>query len=111
MIAVAPSFNRIALSLALERGVNNVGPMAPSATTALKAMGIQAADAVSRIPAQVTTDDLEGADRRGKHRKCAGGLVHNANDTAGFCPADHSFVLSSSRTVNKVGCRVGFAIN
>ena len=49
--------------LALERGVNNVGPMAVSAITALEALGVRAAEAVTRFPAQVTTDDLEGADR------------------------------------------------
>ena len=47
--------------LALERGVNNVGPMAASAIQALEAMGVRAGDAVTRLPAQVTTDDLEGA--------------------------------------------------
>jgi predicted translation initiation factor SUI1 len=47
--------------LALERGVNNVGPMAASAVKALEAMGVRAGDAVTRLPAQVTTDDLEGA--------------------------------------------------
>jgi len=49
--------------LALERGVNNVGPMAVEAITALEALGVRAADAVTRLPAQVTTGDLEGADR------------------------------------------------
>src|SRR5580700_8271058 len=49
--------------LALERGVNNVGPMAVEAITALEALGVRAADAVTRLPAQVTTDDLERADR------------------------------------------------
>src|SRR6202165_1552961 len=49
--------------LALERGVNNVGPMAVEATPALEALGVRAADAVTRLPAQVTTDDLERADR------------------------------------------------
>jgi len=49
--------------LALERGVNNVGPMALEAITALEALGVRAADAVTRLPAQVTTDDLERADR------------------------------------------------
>jgi protein-tyrosine-phosphatase len=49
--------------LALERGVNNVGPMAVSAIAALKAMGVLAPDALSRFPMQVTTDDLERADR------------------------------------------------
>jgi protein-tyrosine phosphatase len=49
--------------LALERGVNNVGPMAASAVKALEALGVRAAEAVTRLPAQVTTDDLERADR------------------------------------------------
>jgi len=49
--------------LALERGVNNVGPMAVAAVKALEALGVRAAEAVARLPAQVTTDDLERADR------------------------------------------------
>src|SRR5439155_22542234 len=49
--------------LALERGVNNAGPMAGSAITALQALGVRASDAVTRPPAPVTTDDLERADR------------------------------------------------
>lgn len=49
--------------LALERGINNVGPMAVSAVDALRAMGLHAADDVSRFPEQVTNDDLQGADR------------------------------------------------
>src|SRR5471030_2422743 len=49
--------------LALERGINNIGPMAVSAVKALEALGVRAADAVARFPAQVTTDDLDGADR------------------------------------------------
>src|SRR5713226_9109793 len=49
--------------LALERGVNNVGPMAASAITALEALGVRAFDAVARFPVQVTISDLEGADR------------------------------------------------
>src|SRR6202142_3034719 len=49
--------------LALERGVNNVGPMAVSAVKALEALGVRADDAMTRLPAQVTTDDLEKADR------------------------------------------------
>jgi predicted translation initiation factor SUI1 len=49
--------------LALERGVNNVGPMSVSAITALKAMGLGAAREVARFPVQVTTDDLEQADQ------------------------------------------------
>src|SRR5215831_961568 len=47
--------------LALERGVNNVGPMAASAVKALEALGVRASEAVTRLPAQVTTDDLERA--------------------------------------------------
>src|SRR5581483_7667368 len=47
--------------LALERGVNNVGPMAASAVQALEAMGVRAAEAAARLPAQVTAADLEGA--------------------------------------------------
>ena len=49
--------------LALERGVHNVGPMAVSAITALEAMGVRAADATTRLPRQVTTDDLQQATR------------------------------------------------
>jgi protein-tyrosine phosphatase len=47
--------------LALERGVHNVGPMEVSAVQALEALGVRAAEAVTRLPAQVTTDDLERA--------------------------------------------------
>jgi protein-tyrosine phosphatase len=47
--------------LALERGVQNVGPMAVSAVQALETRGVRAAEAVTRSPAQVTTGDLEGA--------------------------------------------------
>jgi protein-tyrosine phosphatase len=49
--------------LALELGVNNVGPMAASAVKALGTMGVRSTDAFTRLPAQVTTDDLEQADR------------------------------------------------
>src|SRR5438874_7711006 len=47
--------------LALERGVNNVGPMAVSAISGLEALGVRADDAITRMPAQVATDDLDGA--------------------------------------------------
>src|SRR5262249_41549702 len=47
--------------LALERGVNNVVPMAVSAIAALETLGVKAGDAIARMPAQVTGDDLEGA--------------------------------------------------
>lgn len=49
--------------LALERGVANVGPIAVTAVAALEARGVRSVDAVSRFPAQVTLEDLEGADR------------------------------------------------
>jgi translation initiation factor 1 len=48
--------------LALERGVNNVGPMSMSAVKALEAMGVRAADAVARFPIQATVDDFTLAD-------------------------------------------------
>src|SRR5213593_1130166 len=48
--------------LALEQGVNNVGPMAVSAIKALEAMGLSAADEFARSPAQVTLEALERAD-------------------------------------------------
>jgi predicted translation initiation factor SUI1 len=37
--------------------------MAVAAVKALEALGVRAVDAVTRLPAQVTTDDLERADR------------------------------------------------
>jgi protein-tyrosine phosphatase len=49
--------------IALERGVNNVGPMAVAAVTALEALGVRSDNAVKRLPAQVTNDDLESAER------------------------------------------------
>jgi protein-tyrosine phosphatase len=49
--------------LALERGTANVGPMDVSAIEALEALGVRDADAVARLPAAVTTDDLERAHR------------------------------------------------
>src|SRR5580765_3663065 len=45
--------------LALERGVNNVGPMAESATKTLEKMGLRAAKDCARFPVQVTADDFE----------------------------------------------------
>src|SRR4029077_3565364 len=44
--------------LALERGVNNAGPMAVAAVKALEARGLRAADC-ARFPAQVTADDCD----------------------------------------------------
>src|SRR5438270_6034179 len=49
--------------LALERGVNNVGPMAVEAIRTLEAMGVRAPDAVARFPVQVMVEDLEAANR------------------------------------------------
>jgi protein-tyrosine phosphatase len=48
--------------LALERGVNNIGPMAAEAIKALEAMGVRDCERCVRLPAQVTVDDLEQAD-------------------------------------------------
>lgn len=50
-------------ALALERGLNNIGPMAPSAIEAVKALGIRAAHAVTRFPAAVISEDFERAHR------------------------------------------------
>ena len=52
----------ISRGLALERGVNNVGPMDPSAVKALEALGVRAAEDMTRFPAQVTEEDLKHAD-------------------------------------------------
>jgi protein-tyrosine phosphatase len=48
--------------LALERGVNNVGPMAVAAIKALETLGVRARDDFARFPLQVTNADLEEAD-------------------------------------------------
>ncbi len=45
--------------LALERGVNNIGPMAVSAVKALEARGLRAIAECGRFPIQATTDDFE----------------------------------------------------
>jgi len=50
-------------ALALERGVHNVGPMAASAMKKLDAMGIRDDEAVTRMPLQVTADELAQAHR------------------------------------------------
>ena len=47
--------------LALERGVNNIGPMAASAVKALEAHGLRAAAEFGRFPIQVTLADFEAA--------------------------------------------------
>src|SRR5713101_5215009 len=48
--------------LALERGVNNVGPMAHSAIKALATLGLRTTEDASRFPVQVTMDDFDKAD-------------------------------------------------
>src|SRR5947208_5860159 len=48
--------------LALERGVNNIGPMAVAAVKALEARGLRGIADLVRLPAQATVDDLERAD-------------------------------------------------
>ena len=52
----------ISRGLALERGSANVGPMAQSAIKELEQKGIRASEEFARLPAHVTTDDLEKAD-------------------------------------------------
>src|SRR6516164_4815793 len=47
--------------LALERGVNNVGPMALSAVKALEARGLRAVAEFGRFPIQATSADFEAA--------------------------------------------------
>jgi protein-tyrosine phosphatase len=47
--------------LALERGVNNVGPMETSAIKALEARGLRAVPEFGRFPIQVTVEDFEAA--------------------------------------------------
>jgi protein-tyrosine phosphatase len=47
--------------LALERGVNNVGPMAASAIKALEARGLRGVPEFGRLPIQVTVDDFAAA--------------------------------------------------
>jgi protein-tyrosine phosphatase len=47
--------------LALERGVNNIGPMAVAAIRALEARGLRAIPESGRLPIQVTVEDFEAA--------------------------------------------------
>src|SRR3954451_13421426 len=47
--------------LALERGVNNVGPMAVSAVKDLEARGLRVSTDFERFPIQVTVEDFEAA--------------------------------------------------
>ena len=48
--------------LALERGVNNVGPIAVATVKALEARGVHAIADFAHFPIQVTVDDFEMAD-------------------------------------------------
>jgi len=48
--------------LALERGVNNVGPMAVEVIATLETLGVRADEAVARFPMQATVDDFALAD-------------------------------------------------
>jgi protein-tyrosine-phosphatase len=47
--------------LALERGVNNIGPMAVSGVKALEARGLLAVADFDRFPIQVTAEDFDAA--------------------------------------------------
>jgi low molecular weight protein-tyrosine phosphatase len=55
-------WNASSRALALERGVNNVGPMAKEAIKTLEAMGVRDAERCGRFPASVTIEELEQAD-------------------------------------------------
>jgi predicted translation initiation factor SUI1 len=48
--------------LALERGVNNIGPMAAAAISALEERGLGTVEDCARFPAQATVEDLKQAD-------------------------------------------------
>jgi protein-tyrosine phosphatase len=52
----------VSRGLALERGANNLGPMARSAIAALENLGIQPNAECARFPLQVTFEDLKSAD-------------------------------------------------
>src|SRR6516162_851219 len=54
-------WNASSRGLALERGVNNVGPMAASAVKALEARGLRAVPEFARFPIQVTVEDFKAA--------------------------------------------------
>jgi translation initiation factor 1 len=55
-------WNASSRGLALERGVNNVGPMAKAAIKTLEAMDVRDAERCGRFPASVTIEELEQAD-------------------------------------------------
>lgn len=56
------AWRALSRGLALERGVNNVGPMALAAAKALEARGLRANADFVRLPKLATADDLEMAD-------------------------------------------------
>jgi predicted translation initiation factor SUI1 len=56
------SWQATSRGLAIERGINNMGPMARSALQALHALGIRGPDH-DRLPLAVQTTDFEAADR------------------------------------------------
>ena len=56
------SWRATSRALALERGVNNVGPISSFTLDTLKRLGMRDADAMSRMPMQATLDDFEKAD-------------------------------------------------
>ena len=58
---MALAWRASARGLALDRGADNAGPMSARAVAALEAIGVRADKAVARLPASVTTDDLEQA--------------------------------------------------
>jgi predicted translation initiation factor SUI1 len=55
-------WNASSRGLALERGLNNIGPMATAAIKSLEALGIRDAERCGRFPAPVTMNELEQAD-------------------------------------------------
>lgn len=57
------AWRALSRDLALERGVNDVGPMAAAAFQALESRGLRPTAEMTRFPVQVTVDDLEKADR------------------------------------------------
>jgi protein-tyrosine phosphatase len=63
--ALAPAHNlpwqAFSRGVALEMGVDNVGPMSPLAIQTLQALGITS-DGFARYPMQAQEDDLQGAD-------------------------------------------------
>ncbi|MFO0808912.1 MAG: hypothetical protein U0746_09840 [Gemmataceae bacterium] len=56
-------WSAVSRGLALERGVNNVGPMAAEVAAALGALGVAATADFTRPPAQATAADFEQAQR------------------------------------------------